>query len=195
MSPPSFSVVIPCFNEEAAVEGTVRDICEALRDAGAYELVVDDGSTDATGDILTRLTQDVSELVVVRHDTNRGYGAALKSGIRRAESEIIVIADADGSYPLNQIPALLELSADADMVVGARTGENVTYSWLRRIPKSVLTRYCSWISRTKIPDINSGMRVFKKSVFEKYTYVLPDGFSFTTTITVALLTNGHVVRF
>jgi glycosyltransferase involved in cell wall biosynthesis len=196
MSPPSFSVVIPCFNEEAAVEGTVRDICEALRDAGAYELVVvDDGSTDATGDILARLTEDVSELVVVRHDTNRGYGAALKSGIRRAESEIIVIADADGSYPLNQIPALLELSADADMVVGARTGENVTYSWLRRIPKSVLTRYCSWISRTKIPDINSGMRVFKKSVFEKYTYVLPDGFSFTTTITVALLTNGHVVRF
>lgn len=195
-SAPKLTVVIPCFNEEAAVEGAINAISAAVGNLGAHQMIaVDDGSTDSTGEILDRLAARLSELVVIHHGENRGYGAALKSGIQRAASEIIAITDADGSYPVDRIPALFDRMTDTDMVVGSRTGENVANSPLRRIPKAFLAAYCSWISRVRIPDINSGMRVFRKSAVERYLHILPDGFSFTTTITVAFLTNRHEVRF
>ena len=122
-------------------------------------------------------------------------GQALKTGIRNARHPLIVILDADGTYPVDKIPRLLELSVDADMVVGARVGANVQYSRLRRIPKWFLVRFAQWMTREPIPDLNSGLRVLRKSVVEKFLKILPDGFSFTTTITMAMLTNHHLVRF
>jgi glycosyltransferase involved in cell wall biosynthesis len=133
----------------------------------------------------------------VTHRRNRGYGAALKTGIRRATSELIVITDADGTYPNERIPELVGIAAgeNADMVVGSRTADDVTYPLIRKIPKWFLRRWASWIAGQNIPDMNSGLRVFRKSVVERFLNILPDGFSFTTTITLAMLTNFYDVRY
>lgn len=193
---PEFSLVIPCFNEEAAIRLTVDQLSKELSGAPNYEIVVvDDGSFDDTPRILDELARENPELTVVYHSRNRGYGAALKTGIRRAKSELIVITDADGTYPNSRIPDLVAEAADNDMVVGARIGENVEYSKIRKVPKTALTVFCSWVAGQSIPDINSGLRVFRKSIVEKFINILPDGFSFTTTITLAMLTNYYSVKY
>lgn len=109
--------------------------------------------------------------------------------------ELIVITDADGTYPNERIPELVELAKTADMVVGARTAKNVKYSPIRKIPKLFLSAYASWLAGQKIPDLNSGLRVMRRSVVERFFNILPDSFSFTTTITLAMLTNYRRVLF
>jgi len=189
----AFSVVIPAYNEEAGIIGTLEKLRSSL---GACRIpceiiVVDDGSTDRTGELL----RDRDDIRVVRHERNRGYGGALKTGIRHARHPLIVITDADGSYPNERIPDLIALAVEADMVVGARTSANVEYSSLRSVPKWFLKVFAEWLTRQKIPDINSGLRVFRKDVVDRFLRILPDSFSFTTTITLAMLTNGYAVRF
>jgi glycosyltransferase involved in cell wall biosynthesis len=132
---------------------------------------------------------------LIRQGRNRGYGAALKTGIRAAQHELIVITDADGTYPAESIPALLDHAAENDMVVGARVGENVHIPLVRRPAKWVLGRLASYLAEEEIPDLNSGLRVMKKSLVEKYEHLLPSGFSFTTTITLALLCSGCRVHY
>ena len=196
MAAPKFSLVLPCYNEEAAITPTVNGLRQSLGDPGPYELIiVDDGSTDRSAEIVDALSSPGDGIRVFHHDRNRGYGAALKTGIRRAGADIIVITDADGTYPSGRIPALLEGIGDADMVVGARTGKNVQHSRVRMVPKKILQWYCSWISGHDIPDINSGLRVFRKSVAEDFINILPNGFSFTVTITLAMLMNNYIVRY
>jgi len=193
-----FSLVVPCFNEAGAIESTVTELRQKLTGCESYELiVVDDGSSDGTAEILEQLQAADSSLKVITHSRNRGYGAALKTGTKNAGAELIVITDADCTYPNEVIPELVATAQeqDADMVVGARTGTDVTYSKLRAIPKIFLKRYASWIAATNIPDINSGLRVFKKSVAEKYFNILPDSFSFTLTITLAMITNYYRVIY
>lgn len=193
---PGVSVVIPVFNEEAAIAETLRTAREVLRDEPRdYEIiVVNDGSTDQTGTILqqTFAWQDVR---VVEHPRNQGYGAALKTGIRHARYPWIAIVDADGSYPLAKLPTLTRLTADVDMVVGARTGADASPPGLRGLARSLLRHFAQWLARRRIPDMNSGLRVFRKDLAERFLRVLPDGFSFTTTITLAMLTNGFRVHF
>jgi glycosyltransferase involved in cell wall biosynthesis len=194
--PPRFSLIVPCFNEEGGIRKSIADLREALRGLEPYEfIVVDDGSTDATREILAEEQNADHDLRVLLHRGNRGYGAALKTGIRAATGELIVITDADGTYPNHRIPELLNLASDADMVVGARTAEDVEYPLIRKIPKAFMRAYSIWITRQDIPDLNSGMRVFRRSLVERFFNVLPDGFSFTTTITLALMTNRYRVSF
>lgn len=196
MSLPNLSVVVPCYNEEHAVADTIAELHRALGGRLEYTLiVVNDGSSDRSGEILDRLAVSDQRLVVVHHERNRGYGAALKTGIRRATTELIAITDADGTYPNERLPDLAAAAENYDMVVGSRTGENVRYSLLRSIPKAFLRTYCSLLAGQSIPDMNSGMRVFRKRVTERFFYVLPDGFSFTTTITLAMLTNNLRVKY
>lgn len=193
---PHFSVIVPCYNERGAISDTVKGLKAIFDLKVKWELfVINDGSDDGTTEILDELVQDIPELRVIHHDGNRGYGAAIKSGIRRASAELIVITDADGTYPNHRIPDLLELMDDADMVVGARTGASVKYPIMRKIPKALLVRYCRWITGRKIPDMNSGLRVFRKSIALEFLHVLPNSFSFTTTITLAALTNDYFVRY
>jgi glycosyltransferase involved in cell wall biosynthesis len=195
LSAPKFSVVIPCYNEMGSIEETIRRIRKARpAEASCQIIVVNDGSTDETKRIVYEMLP-ADDLHIVEHNRNRGYGAALKSGIRAAQTELIAITDADGTYPNERLPELVALCADYDMVVGARLGEDVTYSKLRSIPKFFLRRWMSWIARQDIPDINSGMRVFRKSVVERFFGILPDSFSFTVTITLAMLTNFHPVLY
>jgi glycosyltransferase involved in cell wall biosynthesis len=192
----NFSIVIPCFDEAGAIAKTVHHLQDVLKDKDDYEIiVVDDGSKDGSSELLQDLGANISVLKLVSHEHNRGYGAALKTGIRRALGDIIVITDADGTYPNEMIPVLLEEMNGADMIVGARTGDSVTYPFIRRIPKAFLRRYCEWITGQRIPDMNSGLRAFKKSIADRLLHILPDSFSFTTTITLAMMTNSYIVRY
>lgn len=191
------TVVVPCYNEEHAIGGTVAALRAALRDV-AYEcVVVDDGSTDDSGRVLEDLARQDKRLRVVRHRRNRGYGAALKTAIKTARSPYIAITDADGTYPNERMAELLALARDteADMVVGARVSPDVKYPLIRKIPKMFLRTYAAWLAGRSIPDLNSGMRVFRRDVAERFVSILPDGFSFTTTITLAMLTNYLNVRY
>lgn len=194
--PPSFCVIIPCYNEEKGIAGTLDAIRGALREAGPYELiVVDDGSTDATAQRLREAQAHDPSLRVIVHSRNRGYGAALKTGIRQSTSELVVITDADGTYPNHRIPELVADAEGNDMIVGARIADDVEYPLIRKIPKLFLRKYAEWIAATDIPDLNSGMRVMRRAALEPFLRILPDGFSFTTTITLAMLTNHFAVRY
>jgi glycosyltransferase involved in cell wall biosynthesis len=189
----SFTVVMPAFNEEGGIVDTLARLRECLATLGVASeiVVVDDGSTDRTAELLA----SQPGIRVVHHDRNLGYGAALKTGIRHARHPLIVITDADGTYPSERIPDLVARASSADMVVGARTSDNVEYSALRSIPKWFLKYFAEWLTRRKIPDINSGLRVFRKDAVARFLGILPDGFSFTTTITLAMLTNGYTVDY
>ncbi|WP_448562117.1 glycosyltransferase family 2 protein [Trichothermofontia sp.] len=189
----AFSVVIPVFNEEEGITTTLDRLQKQLKGVPCpYEIVVvNDGSTDRSGLIL----RDRTDIRLVEHGTNLGYGAALKTGIRVTQHPLVVITDADGTYPNDRIPDLVAAAAQADMVVGARIGSHSKYPTIRKIPKWFLVQFAQWLTKTKIPDLNSGLRVFRKSVVERFLSILPDTFSFTTTITIALLTNRYIVRY
>lgn len=193
---PLFSVVVPCYNEEDSVEATAEVLTRALRGGPPHEIIfVNDGSSDATQARLDRVAAAHPDVRVVVHEWNRGYGAALKTGIRRARGELIAITDADGTYPNDRLLELVERCRDISMVVGARVGKDVTYSKLRAFPKIFLRAWVSWICRRNVPDINSGMRVFRRTDAEGFFGILPDGFSFTITITMAMLTTYRPVEF
>lgn len=193
---PVVTVLVPCYNEEDAAADTIEKLDAALSPLGNFEiLAIEDGSEDATLTVLRDLEQRFPRLRVVEHGQNRGYGAALKTGMRHAESELVAIIDADGTYPIADLPKLVLMMDGQDMVVGARTGDNVKYPLIRKIPKFFLRAWINWIVKQKVPDINSGMRVFRKSMAQKFVRVLPNGFSFTITITISALRNNYRVRF
>ncbi len=186
------SVVIPAYNEELAIEKEIAGLHEVLRATGlSYEvIVVDDGSKDRTAEIAARC-----ECRLLRNGRNRGYGASLKRGIAAAHAERILITDADGTYPPSSIPALLAQADAYDMVVGARTGANVHHSLVRAPAKLVLRKLASFLAGQNIPDLNSGMRVLRRSHVQMFSRILPAGFSFTTTITLALLCTDRTVGY
>ena len=193
---PVVTVLVPCYNEEDAAAGTIEQLDAALAPLGDFEiLAIEDGSEDDTLAVLRGLEQRFPRLRVVEHGQNRGYGAALKTGMRHADSELIAIIDADGTYPIADLPKLVGMMDGQDMVVGARTGENVQYPLIRKIPKFFLRAWINWIVKQKVPDINSGMRVFRRAMAQKFVRVLPNGFSFTITITISALRNNYRVRF
>jgi glycosyltransferase involved in cell wall biosynthesis len=186
------SIVIPAYNEGAHVAQQVRDVEAVLKDTGwRYEIiVVDDGSRDDTS-----AQADSTGVLVLKRLQNRGYGAALKLGIRRARFDYILITDADGTYPVASIPALLARAESNAMVVGARTGKTVQIPFIRRPAKEFIRALASYLSGQHIPDINSGLRLMRKTLVQRYEHLLPDGFSFTTTITLASICNGHPVEY
>jgi glycosyltransferase involved in cell wall biosynthesis len=186
------SVVIPAFNEEMAVGRVIRAIDVQLRsDDIEFEIVVvDDGSTDSTA-----LKAAEAGARVIRHRSNRGYGAALKTGIMCARHDNIAITDADGTYPCEMIPCLLHELEEADMVVGARIGLSVNIPWERRPAKWALKKLANYISSARIPDLNSGLRVFRRPVAMQYFPILPDQFSFTTTITLSMHCDKYAVTY
>jgi len=191
------SVIIPAHNEELGLERVVTGICDAIGKHGSrFEIiVVDDGSTDRTGEILSDLSRRDLRLVAVRLARRAGYGGAIKSGLRRATYETVLICDADMTYPPEAIPELLESMRDHVMVVGARTGEQVRIPWTRRPAKRFITWLAEYLTDQNIPDLNSGLRTVRKSVMERFMPLLQDGFSLTTTITLVMLTNGSPVRY
>lgn len=186
------SVIIPAFNEGGHIAGQIRSIREVLEASDwVYEIVVvDDGSSDDTG------ANAAEEGVrVLQHRHNMGYGAALKRGIAEARYGWILITDADGTYPSSAIPRILERAPQSEMVVGARTGKMVNVPIVRRPAKWFLGRLASYLAGRQLPDLNSGMRLMRKDLIDAYLHLLPSGFSFTTTITLASACNDHHVTY
>jgi glycosyltransferase involved in cell wall biosynthesis len=190
--PDGISVVMPAYNEELGIGPQIEQVRRVMEGCGwPFEIVVvDDGSTDST-------TSEVRkhDVRLLQQGRNRGYGASLKAGIAAAAHDWIVIIDADGTYPAESIPALLAHGNEYDMVVGARVGEDVNIPWQRRPAKWMLARLASYLAEQEIPDMNSGLRLLKRPLVNKYEYLLPSGFSFTTTITLALLCNEYLVKY
>lgn len=186
------SIVVPAFNEGAHVGEQIRKISDAMQDTGwDYEiLLVDDGSTDGTAEA------GISEGVrVLRNRRNRGYGASLKRGIGAAKHPWILIIDADGTYPASSIPDLLERADESEMVVGARITAQRRIPLIRRPAKWFLTWLASYLAKEKLPDLNSGLRLIRRDLVETYRHLLPSGFSFTTTITLAATCDDHEVAY
>jgi glycosyltransferase involved in cell wall biosynthesis len=186
------SIVIPANNEEHGIGPQIEKIQAVMRAADwPYDLiVVDDGSTDGTAEVVSR-----HQVRLVRLPRNRGYGAALKAGIAVAQNEWILIIDADGTYPAEAIPEILRRMSDNDMVVAARIGDKVQIPAVRRPAKWLLGRLASYLAEQPIPDLNSGLRAFRKSLARQFEHLLPSGFSFTTTITMALLCTDRQVAY
>lgn len=188
------SIVVPAYNEEDSISFVLTELHSVMRASGCpYEIIViDDGSTDTTA---ARVDQTQNRLLC--HPSNRGYGAALKTGIRHAYYEFIVITDADGTYPNHRIPHLLDVftNSECDMVVGARTVNRLAIPLVRRPAKWAINRLAELVVGQSIPDLNSGLRVFRREAALQMFSILPDGFSFTTTITLAMLTNGYLIEY
>lgn len=186
------SVIIPAFNEEGAIGPTIERVraCLTLAAISHEIIVVNDGSTDAT-----RERAEAAHARVVQMAHNGGYGRALKAGIAVGRSELVAIIDADGTYPAEKLPEMVELARYNDMVVGDRGISMKGVPLIRRPAKWVLNNIAGLLARHKITDLNSGLRVFRRPILESFIYLLPDGFSFTTTITLCMLSSGRNVAY
>ncbi len=188
------SVVVPAYNEENGIELTVHSIQNVFQRAGFgnYEVVVvDDGSSDRTGQFAHR-----AGARVVTHPHNVGYGRSLKDGITAARHDTIVITDADGTYPVERIPDLLQQYVRGfDMAVGQRTGQHYKESIIKAPLRSILKYLVEFTAGRRIPDINSGLRVFRRETVMPYFQHLCDTFSFTTSLTLAYMMTGRFVTY
>ncbi len=189
------SVVIPMYNEEEAITEELQTILETMEDSNlSYEIiVVDDGSTDRSPEI----AKQFEDVQMIRHPYNRGTGAARTTGLKAARGEIVVMTDADGTYPGRDIPKLLTyiLERDFDMVIGARRSEKGTLRWLRSPTKWFIRRLASYLMNIPIPDLNSGFRAFRREIALHYLNILPTTHSWVSTITLAFLSDRHPVTW
>lgn len=187
------SLIFPVFNEEEAIGSDLRTAIDTLK-ATDWEweiIVVDDCSRDRTAEIAASFP----EVTLVRHPYNMGGGRARTTGIKKAQGEIMVISDGDGTYPLQDIPRLVEELDSCEMVVGARQKEEGTLKVLRVPAKFFIRKLAEFVSGAKIPDLNSGMRAIRKETALRYLHMLPSGHSWVSTITLAFLNNGHPVKY
>ena len=187
------SIVIPVFNEEEVILNTLNEIHSLIRGKFFYEIIViNDGSSDETGKIVS----NYNDITLINRDKNRGYGFSIKEGIKKAKGDAILIIDADGSYPIEKIPVLIdEYILNHGMVVGERSGEKVSLSLFNRFAKLILKTLIYILTSKWIKDINSGLRIFDKRIVKKYSGIIPDGFSLTTTLTVASMIENVNVKF
>lgn len=193
------SVVLPCYNERDHVEKEVVRIREALEADGLrYEIIcVDDGSTDGTRELIKQFPDQYPGVRTILFPRNQGSGTARRIGSQEALGDVVVWTDADMTYPNEQIPQLVRELGDPnyDQVVGARKTEAGTYKFFRVPAKWIIRRLASYLTNTPIPDLNSGLRAFRREVALPYLRLLPPGFSCVTTITLAFLSNGHPIKY
>ncbi len=181
------SVVIPAHNESASIARVIQEVKSHAPDSEI--IVINDASTDNTESAARNCGA-----TVINHPYNIGNGAAVKTGIRAASGDVIVLMDGDGQHDPSDIPKLLRHIEEFDMVVGARapsTHANV----FRRIANSFYNMLASYVTKFKIPDLTSGFRVMKKSTVLSYLCLLPNTFSYPTTLTLAYLRSGRSVGY
>ncbi len=190
---PGLSIVLPVYNEEMAI----KDVVGRLKDVtGKISLpteiiVVDDASTDSS----PRLLAGIKGIKVITHDRNFGEGAARKTGTRAAQYDLVATTDADGTYPEEPLIEMVKYFPQYDMVVGARKKEAGSLKPLRWLVKEFIRRLASYVSGYDIPDLNSGLRMYKRDEALKFFRILPDGHSLVSTITLAFFCNGYRVKY
>ena len=187
------SIIVPVFNDRSALKEFIVSLKRIIAelDIPHEYIVVDDGSTDGTSDELKK-----NNIPFLRHDINLGYGAALKTGINRAQGDIICIIDGDNTYSPGDIKRLIQYVDEFDMVVGARIKDaKRNFIFYQRWAKYLVCLLLRLLFRKEVPDINSGLRLFKKDIAEKYYSLLPDGFSFTASITLIMLLAGYKIKY
>ncbi len=184
----SFSIVIPARNEAEGLRYLLPAVVAVL--PGAEVIVVDDGSTDDTRDICANFP-----VQVISHPYPKGNGAAVKSGARAATGEVLIFMDADGQHKPEDIPLLLEKFQEGyDMVVGARTpGSQAGFH--RAVANDFFSRFATWMVQQRVADLTSGFRVVRADKFRKFLYLLPNGFSYPTTITMSFFRAGFSVAY
>jgi glycosyltransferase involved in cell wall biosynthesis len=197
---PYVTIVLPCYNEEGHVIAEIERISAAMEASGyEYELMcVNDASTDDTLAKLYEAAPRFPKMEVVNFHRNSGSGTVRRIGTQRARGEIVVWTDADMTYPNERIPELVQIldkDPTIDQVVGARTSEQGTYKLLRVPAKWFIRKFAERLTGAKIPDLNSGLRAFRREVSLPYLRLLPAGFSCVTTITVSFLANNHEMYF
>jgi len=186
------SILIPAYNEEEAIEAVIAEIRDAMKQwSGSWEiLVVNDASDDHTQQCAER-----TGVRVIGHVKNVGYGAALKTGIRAARGRVVAMLDGDGSYDPVQLPFLLSFFPTYDQVNGARTSEEGTSKLLRIPTKWMIRKLTEVISGERIPDLNTGFKVFKRDIMLQYLWVQTSGLSCSASMTIAFLCNDHAVKY
>ncbi|MEW5858699.1 MAG: glycosyltransferase family 2 protein [Cyanobacteriota bacterium] len=183
------TIIVPAFNESQVIDLVIEQIQAICSDVVQEVIVIDDGSSDDTAYIAKN-----AGATVIRHKQNLGYGAALKTGIRHATTEFVLTMDADGQHQAEDVLRLWKLAENCDMVVGQRI--SLLHSPLWRMPgKWLLWSMANYLTRRKIPDLNSGLRLIRREVALRYLHLCPSGFSFSTTITMALLSRGYSVAY
>lgn len=185
------SVVIPAYNEAASIAAVVREVSDRLQESGRpFEIfVVDDASTDSTGELARR-----EGATVLVHPHNKGYGGSLKDGVRAAQHPIILFYDADGQFEAADIETMLSHVPLYDMATGWRDSRSHVPKD-RILGKKLLGQVANYLARQQIPDLNCGFRAVRRDVLMRYLHLLPDGFSASTTTTLLLLKQGHPVRW
>ncbi len=185
------SLVIPVYNEEKMAVETVLKCREQLESLGVdYEIiVVNDGSKDGTKDSLAKL----EAIKILNNPYNIGYGASLKRGIKESSGDWVMIIDADSTYPIDKIPELIKYAGQYDMVVGNRQHQRDHFG--RKPAKWFLKKLASFLVGKTIPDLNSGMRIFRRSIADEFWHLFPARFSFTSTITLACFSNDYFVKY
>jgi len=183
------SIVIPARNEAGTLPGLVSELANQFPDAEI--LVVNDGSTDDTAQRLADLP-----CRVISNPYSMGNGAAIKRGAREAKGDVLALMDADGQHRPDQLMRLLNTfhSADYDLLVGARRPEHHASPW-RRAANNFFNRLASWMTGQRVLDLTSGLRVTRTERFREFLYLLPNGFSYPTTSTMAFFRSGYTVGY
>jgi glycosyltransferase involved in cell wall biosynthesis len=194
------TIVLPCYNEQGHVLQEIERITHAMDASGhSYELlVIDDASTDGTLDVLRQALDSFPHMRLMPFRSNGGSGTARRIGTREARGEIVVWTDADLTYPNERIPEFvdyLDANPACDQVVGARTSEEGSHRFLRVPAKWAIRKIAERLTSTRIPDLNSGLRAFRRDVSLPYLRLLPPGFSCVTTLTLSFLSNQHAVDY
>ena len=188
MNEQKISVVLPAFREERVIGAVIQGV-RSVMGSGCEIIVVDDGSPDNTGK-----AAEEAGARVLRHPYNMGNGAAVKSGIRAATGDVIVMMDSDGQHKPEDIPRLLEQVGIFDMVIGARTKASET-SVHRDVANAIYNRFAAYLTKKEILDLTSGFRAIKADIAKRFVYLLPNTFSYPTTLTLSLIRSGHSVTF
>lgn len=189
----NLSVIIPVFNEEAVISSVIDNLISEIKKINInYEvIVVNDGSTDNSKKILL----DTSEIKLINHPYNKGYGASLKTGIKNAKYDWVLFFDADGQHNPEYIKDFLEYTDEYDLIAGDRSNGKYVRPAIRKPGLWLLKIIANYLVDYKIPDLNCGFRLIKKSEIKKYMHLMPDGFSFSTTSTMAFLKDKKNVKF
>jgi len=181
------TIIIPAFNEQNAIGKVLADLRSKLPEVEI--IVVDDGSTDGTVDVLQSF-----DIRLLRHDRNLGYGASLRTGVLASQSEYVLFCDSDGQHTAEDVARIIEACVNCEMVVGTR-GKGF-YTSIQRAPgKLILRKFANYLAGQEIPDLNSGLRMIKRDVLLRYLHLMPEGFSFSTTSTFALLKGRYRVKW